>query len=127
MLTIDANVILRYILDDNEKLSPKARDIIDGNDFHVPIEVLAEVVYVLSGVYEIERDEIKRALTEFVESTKCDLDDADVVAKSLEVFSESSIDFVDCVLAARAACHGIRIATFDKKLNKLIGKQPEEK
>jgi predicted nucleic-acid-binding protein len=126
MLIVDANVILRYVLDDNEELSPKSRDIIDGNTFYVPMEVFAEVVYVLYGVYNVERNEIKSALTEFIESTEGNLDGADIVAKSLELFAESGLDFVDCVLAARAVCNGVEIATFDKKLIKLIYKQTEE-
>jgi predicted nucleic acid-binding protein len=39
MQKIDANIILRYVLDDHE-LSVKAREIIDQHIVEVPIEVL---------------------------------------------------------------------------------------
>ena len=55
MQKIDANVLLRYVLNDHIELSPKARETIDQNVVEVPIEVLSEVVYVLSGHYEIDR------------------------------------------------------------------------
>jgi len=45
---IDANVILRYILNDNEAMSAEAKEIID-NKAETLVEVLAEVVYVLKG------------------------------------------------------------------------------
>lgn len=38
-------------------MSEKARQIIEDGAFTLP-EVIAEVVYVLKGVYKIERDEI---------------------------------------------------------------------
>ena len=51
MLYIDANVILRYVLDDHAELSPKAKRLIDENIVETPVEVLCEVVFVLSRTY----------------------------------------------------------------------------
>jgi predicted nucleic-acid-binding protein len=51
----NANIVLRYILNDHKDLSPKAKEIIDNEVIEIPIEVLCEVVYVLSGVYRIGR------------------------------------------------------------------------
>jgi len=45
---IDANVILRYVLDDHAELSPKAKKLIGENIVETPIEALCEVVFVLS-------------------------------------------------------------------------------
>ena len=47
MKKIDANVFLRYVLDDHAEMSPKAREIIDRHIVEIPVEVLCEVVYVL--------------------------------------------------------------------------------
>jgi len=58
MTKIDANVVLRYVLNDHPELSSKAREIIDQNMVEVPIEVLCEVVYVLAGYYNIDRKSI---------------------------------------------------------------------
>lgn len=52
---IDANVILRYLLGDHPQMSEEARQIINEGAYTLP-EVIAEVVYVLKGVYKIERD-----------------------------------------------------------------------
>lgn len=54
MKIADANVILRYLLNDNEELSDKAVKIIEDNEVLLPNEVIAEVVYVLDKVYNVK-------------------------------------------------------------------------
>ena len=50
MSIVDANVVLRYLLDDHPDLSAKAADILEQNTVTLPIEVACEVVYVLQKV-----------------------------------------------------------------------------
>ena len=45
MLILDANIILRYLLDDNIQLATKAEEYIHRCDAFVTVEVVAEVVY----------------------------------------------------------------------------------
>lgn len=59
---IDANVILRYLLGDHPQMSKEAKKIIEDGAFTLP-EVLAEVIYVLKGVYKVERPEITKTLS----------------------------------------------------------------
>lgn len=54
----DANIILRYLLKDNADFFLKARNIIEKNKIFIPVEVCAEVVYVLEKVYKIPRVKI---------------------------------------------------------------------
>ena len=49
-ILIDANVILRYLLNDVEEMAKKSAEIINAGAFTLP-EVIAEVVYVLKSVY----------------------------------------------------------------------------
>jgi len=113
-LLIDANVILRHLLRDVEEQSAQARIIIAGGAY-TTTEVLAEVVYVLQGVYKIPRDKIQVALTALLGEVLTD--HADVVVKALEIYASKNLDFVDCVLIARACVLGDDVFTFDKKLN----------
>ncbi len=53
MKIVDANIILRYLLDDHEMLSEEAAAIIENNKVLLPNEVIAEIVYVLEKVYEV--------------------------------------------------------------------------
>jgi predicted nucleic-acid-binding protein len=114
---IDANVILRYLLKDHPQMSEEARQVIEEGAFTLP-EVLAEVVYVLSGVYRIERTEIGRTLTDFLDEIS--IDNQESVQEALSLFSETSLDFVDCIIIARHRILGEDVMSFDKKLNRML-------
>ena len=111
---IDANVILRHLLRDVEDQSEQARIIIAGGAY-TTTEVLAEVVYVLQDVYQVPREKIKTALSALLGEILTD--HVDVIIKALTLYSDENLDFVDCVLIARACILGDDVFTFDKKLN----------
>ena len=46
MVLLDANMILRYLLNDNQEMADKAERLLNNGDVAVTIEVVAEVVYV---------------------------------------------------------------------------------
>ena len=117
-MIIDANIILRCILNDNEELTLKAREIIENNFCFAPTEVIAEVVYVLLKVYNIPRNEIKNTLFnvfDFVEN-----EDKNILKQALIFFEQTKLDFVDCILASYNFIENKEITTFDKKLNNFI-------
>ena len=118
MVMLDANMILRYLLDDNPEMAEKAEEYINTGEVFVTIEVVAEVVYVLKGVYTLERDKISQNIRAFLEIVGCR--DREVLDLALETYAERNLDFVDCVLYAYHKNKGIDIATFDKKLLKLL-------
>ena len=60
---IDTNVILRYLIDDDEEQSLIAEHLIDGGAWTTP-EVLAEMTWVLGSVYRQSRKRIGSALYE---------------------------------------------------------------
>jgi len=117
---VDANVILRYLLNDNEEQSPLARQIIEEDCAYTYPEVLAEVVYVLSGVYGLERAEIGdvfRALLKHMYFY-----DAEMLLTAFNFYEMMNLDFVDCLLVARNLCLSEPVATFDKKVQRLTGR-----
>ena len=120
MKKIDANVFLRYVLNDIPELSAKARKIIDQNIVEVPIEVLCEVIFVLTGHYNIDRLNASMGLIRFFEQTQCILSHREAILKGLEYFGTNTLDFVDCILAGYVKAEKDDIYTFDKKLEKLL-------
>ena len=120
MQLVDANIILRYLMNDNPDLSPKAKEIIEQNTIEVPVEVLCEVVYVLSGYYKIDRQNVSVKLKQFFEQIQCTLSNRDVIMQGLDYFGKNNLDFVDCLLAGYAKIEKDEIFTFDEKLEKLI-------
>ena len=116
---MDANAILRYVLDDIEEQADEVESAIDEGAFTVG-EVIAEVVYVLHKIYKFEREDIRRALTDLLD--EIDIADKPIVKDALLHYSETSLDYVDCVLIARARIMKDSILTFDKKLKKRLEK-----
>lgn len=120
MVYLDANIILRYILCDNEVQAESARKLIYGGNCIAKNEVLAEVVYVLNKVYGIERSEIKTALDECLK--KLLAENKAVMQNALALYALRTFDFVDCILASQAVVAGDDVRTFDKKLQNYIEK-----
>ena len=111
-------MILRYLLNDNEQMADKAEQYLDAGNVWVTIEVIAEVVYVLKGVYSLERDKITETIKDFLDLVCCQ--EHDVLLLALDTYAERNLDFVDCVLYSYRAVKNVEIATFDKKLLKLL-------
>lgn len=118
MEMLDTNMILRYLLNDNEKMADEAEKIIREGSVQVTIEVLAEVVYVLKGVYSIEREKIKSSLLDFLSEVQ--ISEPEVIKLGLETYAEQNLDFVDCILYAYSRVKGYEIKSFDKKLKRLL-------
>ena len=121
MLIIDANVVLRLILNDNEKMVKEARTQLLSDTFFLKREVIAEVVYVLSGVYKTKRDDVGKAILEVLEAEGVLVESEDTVRYAIDTFQTQALDFVDCLLYAYHSVEGEKIFTFDQKLQKLLG------
>ena len=120
MVLIDANVIIRIIINDNKEMAKKATEFIDENQVLARNEVLAEVVYVLHKVYKIDKNKICNFLTGLVENDVIKTENEDITKFALDVFSSRSLDFVDCLLYAYHSINGNEVFTFDKALKKLV-------
>ena len=118
MVILDANMILRYLLNDNVEMAAVAENCINAESAYITIEVAAEVVYVLNSVYSMERGKISEILIDFLDLVACT--EKEVLVCALKTYQVHKLDFVDCVLYGYNSVHSLKIATFDKKLLKLI-------
>ena len=116
---LDADAVLRYLLEDIREQSDCVAETIEAGA-EVTVEVLAECVYVLSGVYHVNRSDIAESLGILLDEVTCRR--KRVAAAALGLYSGSSFDFVDCVLAAEVAENGRETLTFDKKLQSLFSR-----
>ena len=119
MRFIDANVILRYLLDDDPLLAGKASAIIEKKQVHIPFEVIAEVVYVMQGVYSASRQDISSALIQLISLPNITTNNSSVLKEALLLYADKGLDFVDSLLCGYNRIEGVRVETFDKKLKKL--------
>ena len=115
MHLIDTNVILRFILNDNNEMTERAAEIIASGAYTKP-EVIAEVVYVLKSVYSIPKDKIASIVCGL--SNIIQIENSDCVIYAINLFASVSLDFVDCLLIAYHRINHENVFSFDQKLNK---------
>ncbi|GAC42585.1 PIN domain-containing protein [Paenibacillus popilliae] len=120
MNIVDANIILRYLLQDAIQFIDQARDKIENHPIFIPNEVRAAVVYVLEKVYRIERVHIYDTLQNLLSYGNITMHDKSILVQALKVYSEIKIDFVDSLLFAYSKISGHTVFTFDKKLNQML-------
>jgi predicted nucleic acid-binding protein len=122
MISLDTNVVLRFLLDDVPEQTKKATRTIEKNKVYVTDVVAVEVVYVLEKVILLSRQDIAKLVTDF-------LSFANVVHNPyflLEVIQlykhHPSLSIVDCYAAAEAKAYNNQLVTFDKRLSSQGGK-----
>ena len=119
MILLDTNYILRYLLRDNEEMYGTAKEVICYHHCHVVESVLAEAVYVLSGVYKVPRPLISKTLSQFISLDSIFMNEnISLFTTALELYQSKNLDFVDCCLCARKNIFEIK--SFDKKLKRCI-------
>ena len=117
-MMFDTNMILRYLLNDNPTMYEKSKHLLKQDNVWVTLEVIAEVVYVLHRVYSLDRQMVSDKVKDFAELVKCK--ENEVLNLAIDTYATQNLDFVDCVLYAYNKVDGFEIATFDKKLLRLL-------
>lgn len=117
---LDANAVLRFLLQDNEEQFQQVKAIIQKKNCYVTLEVLSEVCYVLEGIYQVTREDIIKNFRKLCNDIV--ILNADVLFRGLDIFDKTpKLDFVDCLLYGYKWGRGINIVTFDPKLQKRLG------
>ena len=122
MLLIDANAILRYMLNDNLDMAVKICELIKKSKIFTRYEVLAEVIYVLNKVYLLPKNEITNGIKVLLSHPNVETEAEEVMILALETYANTSMDFVDCVLYSFKKLRGYNVFTFDKQLNVMMNK-----
>ena len=117
----DTNTILRYLLKDELHLYEKARRLFEkvrvGDEKVIILEsVLVECVYVLTKFYKVPKKEASAKLKELLHYKGIANDDRDAIIEALTIFSNKSLDIVDCILCAKARIYSMTLFTFDERL-----------
>ena len=119
-ILVDTNVVLRYLLRDNEVQSQIAKVLIESGARLLP-EVLMETSHVLRTFYKIDKPEIATQLLTVL--CWAEIENKDVMIRAVNIFAETKLDFVDCILAAYHELKGDVVFTFDKKLNNQLKRE----
>jgi predicted nucleic-acid-binding protein len=120
---LDTNVLLRFLLDDEKKLSAQARVLFQQAESGDCLLILtdlavAEAVWVLTSFYKIDVPVVAETLINVLGKPGIHCDKADVILDTLRLFRETKCDFFDCHLAAMASVSGDGVASFDRDFRK---------
>ena len=118
MIGLDTNVLVRYIMQDDPKQSPKAVKLIESLTVDAPgfvsLVSVVELGWVLSSCYALNRGQWAQTLELLLRTKEIVVDQADQVLSALRAFKAGSADFADCLIERSAASAGCsRTVTFD--------------
>lgn len=122
MIGLDTNVLVRFLVEDDDLQSRKAARLIEravekGGTLFVSDVTLCEVVWVLSVSYKVTRATIAATLRQLLRAKHLAYADSDLLARALSAFDKGKGDFADYVIrehGKKAGCD--TIATFDRNL-----------
>ena len=126
MIGLDTNVLVRYIMQDDPKQSPKATKLIESldgdNPGYITLVSVVELYWVLTSSYELTGQQVAQALEAILRTKQFLVERADQVMRALRVFGEGKSDFADCLIERSAAGAGCeRTMTFDVGASKHAG------
>jgi len=125
MLGIDTNILVRFLVQDDEAQFEKARKLIKrevaaGRRVFVNQLVLMETEWVLRSRYAVSKQQIIEAISGLLDATDVQLEDEPAIEEAIFIWKESTADFADCLIGAKNRRLGCRAtATFDLKASKL--------
>lgn len=127
MIGLDTNVLVRYLVRDDEAQFRAVQALIDnvekaGDLVLVGILTLMETEWVLRSRYQLSKDRIISVLDAMLETTKLRFEDERVVESALHHWKTSGAEFADCLIVAKYMHSGCaHVATFDRKAAALPG------
>ena len=122
MRAVDTNIVVRYLTGDDPEQAARARSAVDSGEVFAGTTVLLESEWVLRSVYGFSRREVAAALRAFAGLPNVSVQNARLLAESLDR-AQSGMDFADALhLGAAARCDAM--LTFDRRFIKLAGDAP---
>ena len=111
----DTNNLVRYLTGDDEKSAAEAKEII-RNGIEIIPETIPEILYVLTSksLYAIPRMAASEAIIVLLDEIS--VEKKETIIQALIIYSETKLDYVDCLLIAEGLSANTEIISFDKKL-----------
>jgi predicted nucleic-acid-binding protein len=122
MISLDTNVVLRFLLDDVPEQTQKATKMVEDNKVYVTDVVVVEVMYVLEKVMLLARADIAKLVTEFLGFASV-VHNPYFLLEAIAFYEHHpALSIVDCYAASEAKAYHNQLATFDKRLVSQGGK-----
>jgi len=127
MIALDTNVLVRFLVEDDESQTRRATRLIKGalerdEGLFISDIVMCETVWVLSTSYRFSRSEIVQTLSDLLRAKGVVFNSSDRLARAFQAFAANKGDFADYLIREHARAAGAdTVATFDRALLKNPG------
>ena len=127
MLGIDTNVLVRFLVRDDEAQFEKARKLIKrevaaGRRVFVNQLVLMETEWVLRSRYVVPKNQIIEAISGLLDATDVQFEDEPSIEEALFMWKDTTADFADSLIGTKNRRMGCKATvSFDVKASKLPG------
>ena len=129
MPALDTNVLVRYVVQDDEVQLASSRRLIrkcvaDAQTLFVPVTVALELEWVLRTSFGYVKDEVMAVLSNLFSAAEMTFESERALEVALQLYRKGPADFADCLHIALAAQAGeLPLWTFDKGAAKVSGAQ----
>ncbi|WP_297361184.1 type II toxin-antitoxin system VapC family toxin [Acidiferrobacter sp.] len=126
MLGIDTNVLVRFLVRDDEAQFERARKLIKrevsaGRRVFVNHVVIMETEWVLRSRYAIPKTQVIEALSGLLDAADVQMEDEPTIEQALFAWKDAAADFADCLIGAKNRRLGCQAtASFDSKASRLL-------
>lgn len=118
MRAVDTNIVVRYLVADDDDQFRRAVAVFAGGNILVATTVILETEWVLRGIYRFSPDAIAAALKSIAGLPGVHIEDAERLRTALNWLA-AGMDFADALhLAGARACTAF--VTFDRRLAKAV-------
>ncbi len=127
MIGIDTNVLVRFLVEDDEAQAAAVNSLLSrarrqGETVFISLLVLLETEWVLRSAYRSSRAGILAAFESLLATDVFECEESDVVRQALEKYRNGPGDFADYLIAGLHAARGCReTVTFDHALRRAPG------
>lgn len=125
MKAVDTNVLVRFLVGDDEHQAKKVYNIFREAErvreqFLVSLLVVLELLWVLDSAYDVPRQEILEAISELMLMPILRFESQDAIRQFVKSAQECRFDLSDLLIAhaARVSSGCERVLTFDKKVSR---------
>ena len=124
---VDTNIFLRYLTGDDPEQAPRARRLLErserGEEQLVTTALtIAEIVWVLESVYELDRASIRAKVVAILGLSGLTVEDGETLLQAIVWYEEKNVDFADAYSAAWMDRRGLdEVYTFDRDFDRFEG------
>lgn len=125
MLGIDTNVLVRFLVRDDETQFDRAnklirREVGTGRPVFVSLLVLLETEWVLRSRYGVPKNRVVEAISGLLDAADVAFEDEAAIEEALFIWKDTAVGFADCLIGVRNQRLRCRAtATFDSRASEL--------